>query len=376
MIGVRLDPQDTLFFRDGTPFSAGNSPQQDVAGRFPPHPPTVVGALRAALARRNDWKTGVRWPKCLNKVLGNGPDDLGSLIFEGPYVLRDGTPLFAAPRHVLGQLDNDRWVPRVLLRPGRAVQCDLGDAVRLPEAPSASTGIEHCRTGSGWWLKPAAMGSVLKGQLPCANDLVANRDLWRDELRVGLERNPIRRTAEDGKLYSSRHVRLKCRVSLGMRIGGIPSHWKLPLGHLVPLGGESRLALWEPWDMPTEFAVPKAKIENSGHAVVVALSPLDLDEDTVNGRRALEIPGGVRVISACLGRPERIGGWDSLARGPLPLRSVLPSGSVLFCRASKPRRLIGAIRAGDGILRLGKRQAWGFGVATVGAWPDQLETNS
>ena len=369
MIGVRLDSLDTLFFRDGTPFSIGNSPQEDVVGRFPPHPPTVVGALRAALARRNGWEEGARWPQRLEAILGDGPD-LGSLTFDGPFVLRDDIPLYAVPRHVLGQFLNDRWVPRVLLRPGRAVTCDLGDAVQLPEASATFADIAICRAGAGWWLTPTGMNCVLRGHLPSASDLVSSRDLWSEEPRVGLERDRTRRTAEDGKLYSSRHVRLKRGVSVGIRIGGVPSHWTLPTGHVIPFGGENRLAACGRWDKPVDIDPPRARIENGGQFAVVALSPLDLDEATISGWRDLDMPGGVEVVSACLDRPDRIGGWNSVARTPLPLRSVLSSGSVLFCRASEPKGFVGATQAGDGLLRLGQRRAWGFGSAAIGVWPD------
>ena len=376
MIGVRLDALDTLFFRDGTPFSADSTPQEDVGGRFPPHPPTVVGALRAALARCNGWGKGARWPDHLAAVLGDGPSDLGRLQFEGPFVLRNNVPLFPVPWHVLGKIEKERWVPRVLLRPGNLVTCDLGDAVRLPEAPTGFVSIELCRPGGGWWLTPKGMQSVLRGAVPHTYEVVSSPQLFGEETRIGLERDRTRRTAEKGRLYSSRHVRLNRGASLGMRIGGIPSEWTLPTGRIVPLGGESRVVSCRVWDRPLDFAVPQADIENSGHVAVVALTPLDLDEGTAMGRRPLDMPGGIRVISVCCDRPQRIGGWDSFARGPLPLRSVLPPGSVLFCHAAEPKSLIAAAEASDGLLRLGSRQAWGFGSVSLGIWPSQSEENS
>ena len=376
MISVRLNPVDTLFFRNGTPFSAGSSPQQDVASLFPPHPPTVVGALRAALARRNGWKVGACWPKQLEEVLGTGPDDLGALTFEGPFVLQCRKPLFVSPRHVLGQIEKKQWVPRVLLRPGCAVKCDLGDAIQLPDVSAKFDGIKQCKAGDGFWFTIEGMQKVLNGRLPCSNHVKPSRQLWSEEMRVGLERDQNRRTAEDGKLYSSRHVRLKRDVSLGMRIGGIPNEWKLPKDDLVLLGGESRLASCEQCSEFVSFTVPEGKIEENGYFTVIALSPLDLNEAIIQPGQHLDIPGGVKVISACLDRPDRIGGWNSIARAPLPLHSVLPSGSVLFCQASEPKHLISAANKGKGLLRLGRRKAWGFGVVAVGAWPDQSEMNS
>ena len=61
MIGVDLQPVDTWFFRDSTPFTMGKAPQENVGSVFPPHPATVVGAIRAALARSRGWDGRGRW---------------------------------------------------------------------------------------------------------------------------------------------------------------------------------------------------------------------------------------------------------------------------------------------------------------------------
>lgn len=248
MSGIRLEPVDTLFFRDGTPFSVDSSPQEDVASLFPPHPTTVAGAIRAALARCNGWNGGPRWPERLNPVLGDGPDDLGALVMAGPFLLRDDQPLFPAPRHLLGSSDDDGWNPRLFLRPGSGVTCDLGDAVRLPEAPAGIEGVETCKPGDGWWLTAVGMKSLLRGELPAEGEVISSQSLWREEARIGLARNRDTRTAEEGQLYNTRHVRLAHGVSLGTRIDGIPAEWMLPTGQLIPLGGESRLAACEDWN--------------------------------------------------------------------------------------------------------------------------------
>ena len=74
MTGVRLEPLDTWFFRDGTPFTADSAPQEDVRSLFPPHPPTVAGALRAALALSRGWSGRGRWSQEIAGVLGDGPE--------------------------------------------------------------------------------------------------------------------------------------------------------------------------------------------------------------------------------------------------------------------------------------------------------------
>ena len=44
---IKLEPIDTLFFRDGKPFSMGE--QSSAHGIFPPYPSTLFGAIRAAV---------------------------------------------------------------------------------------------------------------------------------------------------------------------------------------------------------------------------------------------------------------------------------------------------------------------------------------
>lgn len=242
IVAVRLEPVDTLFLRDGTPFAAESAPQEDVGSLFPPYPPTMVGALRAALARCNGWNNGKRWPKRLNAVLGDGPHDLGALKFDGPIVLQDGEPLFPVPRHVLGEAHNGEWSPKACLRPGSDVICDLGAPVRLPELPRDSGGVKP-KPGSDRWLTKTGLEAVLRGELPGDDEIVPSRELWRQEQRVGLEIDWNTRTAREGRLYSTRHVRMTRGVSLGMRIDGVPENgWTLPHGRLGPLGAKAALS--------------------------------------------------------------------------------------------------------------------------------------
>ena len=369
MIGIRLDPVDSWFFRDATPFMAGSATQSNVASLFPPYPGTVVGALRAALAMARGWSGRGRWPQELCRVLGDGPEDLGLLSFDAPFILRDGSPLYRAPRHLLGLNGPGGWTPGAFLRPGPPVTCDLGSAVRLPELPEAGGEFEDWKAGEHHWISPAGMNAVLRRGLPPRSEIVPGSLLWSSEFRIGLERDRERRAAVEGMLYSVRHVRPGPGVSLGARVLGLPEDWTLSLGDLVPLGGESRLAECREWDGGLGLDSPLDGIVSSGRAAIIALSPLDLDEDICNGGRSLDDAGQLRVVSACLDHPQRIGGWDSLNRRPLALRSVLPAGSVLFCEVGDPAELVETARAGNGVIRLGARRQWGFGLAALGLWP-------
>ena len=369
-----LRPVDTWFFRDSTPFTAEATPQEAVASVFPPHPPTVAGALRAALARRNGWNGAGPWPRWMHSVIGNGPDDLGSVSFAGPVLIRNGKPLFRCPRHVLGVArKKDAWEPRVLLRPGPPVRCDLGNSVRLPEPTRSITGEQKQKPGGDAWLTESGLANVLRGQLPSANarseEVVRDQDLWNAELRIGLERSGRTRTAVEGMLYSARHVRPGRGVSLAVRVRGVPEDWRLPNG-MLPLGGESRLA--ECVRRKDEFGsgVPLRLRARPARMAVIAVTPLDLEPDVIRGARTVPGLGGARVVSACLGRPLRIGGWDSLASRPLPLRSYLPPGSVLFVESASAITPEDEVLHSTGLCQIGARTSSGFGLAALGIWPD------
>ncbi len=102
-----LHPLDTFFFRDGRPYNQDDPGQVEAASLFPPHPPTVAGAVRAAVARAMGWP-GAAWDTA---ALGDGvnwqagDESLGRLRFSGPYILRNDEPIFPAPLNLVARKD-------------------------------------------------------------------------------------------------------------------------------------------------------------------------------------------------------------------------------------------------------------------------------
>jgi len=409
-----LSPIDAWFFRDGRPYNASESNQTDVVSLFPPPATTLVGAIRAGLARSTrEWDGASDWSSnpILAEVLGKNFDDLGKLSFRGPYLLReeDGKTelLYPMPLHVLGKptkaegSNEPVWQPQCLLTPdSKATGCDLSsdlDDVRLPipsaiRSPRFAENRNSLKEPSSHWVTAEGMQCILKGQLPpepreidgiMVPHVFESRDLWCHEIRVALERcENTRTTKKEGALYSPRFVRLKPGVSLVLSVTGLPTGWAVP--NLMPLGGENRLAdcrscdtLQLP-DLTTISAVDShLKTNGSKPVAVTLLTPL-LPPDAGNrhsGRVAVPEPGqpffgceGTKVISACVGKPQTLGGWDSLNRRPLDLRPVLPAGSTWFLEVDDPVRFAQRATGGFGI----KRQ-YGFGQVALGVWPSSLD---
>lgn len=361
---LALSPIDTWFFRDSTPFDQEASSQSGVVGVFPPYPPTVAGALRAALALRNGWDGRGRWGDGVAAVLGDGPADLGGVRITGPVVLRGEVPVFPIPGHLVGRVEADgRWVPAALMRPSQSgVSSDLGERVRLLELDVRPAGKAPLEAGAGCWVTLGGLQRILGGELPHADEIVSERELWVGEDRVGIARMPGSRTVADGMLYSTRHARLAMGVSLGVELDGVPADWHSPAGGVIPMGGESRLAACEAWNGAIAFEV---SADMPSTAVLIALTPLLVDGGVVRG--VAPMMEGVRIVCACVDRPLRIGGWDSLQRAPLPLRNALPPGSVLFCELDDPGAFWKA--TANGLVRVGAATATGFGLCAAGGAP-------
>jgi CRISPR-associated protein Cmr3 len=353
-----IRPIDTWFFRDGTPFDMDAGSQTGARALFPPHPPTVVGALRAAIARGNGWDGAGRWPPALDRVLGDGPENTGSLRFTGPVLVGPEGPVFRCPRHVIGKPGaHGRFEPGAFVRPGEPVACDLGPSVRLPRLPP-----DRLEPGDGAWVTLDGLQRILRWELPRTEEVRRDDDLWAMEPRVGIARDPATRTVLRGHLYSAWHVRPKKNLALGMVVDGLPRDWKPPVGETFPVGGEGRMGTCG--EAAGEL-LPRLDLSGNGppRATLVALTPLLLPGEAILGREPLAGPGAARVASACLDRPLRIGGWDSLARRPLPLRSAAAPGTALFCELEDPAGFWEHGRRG--LVKVGQSTAIGFGLCAV-----------
>lgn len=382
MTTLVLHPLDTLFFRDGRPYNQDDPSQAEAVSVFPPYPPTVVGAVRAALARAKGWPNA-QWPTAelgdgVNWQQGDGP--LGPLRFSGPYVVKDNEPLFPAPLCLVrGKTKNGGADVIGRLIPGEPLDCDLASRVCLPVVKDRSD-VEGWKVLEDAWLKAAGMQRVLDGSVPDPREDVLKADeIWQREPRAGIQRHPEKRVTmrfepQDGEpakgaLYAAAHVRLCPGVALAMTL----EHGGGDLPHaLAPLGGESRSAWLEALDRPVELPkAPNLQAEADGKLryTVIHITPADLGEDwpgpgeTLGDAQGQKLPG--RILSACIGRPVRVGGWDGIKKQPLPLRPLIPAGSVWFLEASAEEAKTLGNWHGRAI---GRATGWGFGRVLMGRW--------
>lgn len=374
MSALILCPHDTLFLRDGRPFNQGDQEQAATSGIFPPYPPTVVGAMRAALGRARGWAGGA-WSAKLKATLGDGVDwaagdgALGPLRFVGPIVMKGAAPRFPVPLCLLVKRSGDTAAAVARLAPGPELDCDLG-RVSLPQPV---TDIEGAKAPEDDWIDADGLKAVLDGGAPAPASLVAQDELWQTEARAGIARDAATRTMGDDALYAAAHVRLKDGIAFAVSVDGADLAGLA--GSMIPLGGEGRSVWIERCDAGLALPEPPALAAGDDGMLrytIVLLTPAYFGDDEGDwpqpeGRicdgEGTPLPG--RIVSACVGKPVRIGGWDSVNRTPLPLRPLAPAGSVWFMEAAADDAGAVLQRHGRGI---GRSTAWGFGLALVGCW--------
>lgn len=351
---VSFDAVDTLMFRDGRPFNQADAGASRAVSMFPPYPPTLVGALRAAQWRQS----GKAWDK---DKLGDGTNwqdetntTLGPMVFGAPLVLKDNEPLFPVPLNVVEGKRTNGSSALTFLKPGPARECDLGSATRLPVPKDELEGIKPIENR---WVTLAGMKAILDGRLPDDQQLVGVGDLWETEARVGVGITAETRTTDDGRLYMASHIRLRDGVKLGFTVSGTDGL----AAALRPLAGEHRMAEIGAMDHGMPLPAPPKALDG-GRYSIIQLSPLVLNTMPGPGGTLEGLPG--TLVSACLGKPVPVGGWDSQNKRSIPLRLAVPAGSVWFIELGNGETLDWS-QYKNGI---GVAAKWGFGQILIGKW--------
>jgi CRISPR-associated protein Cmr3 len=184
-------------------------------------------------------------------------------------------------------------------------------------------------------------------------------------------------------LFAIAPVRPRKGISLRVRVQGIePNH--LPQQTLLQkLGGEGKLASISVSDKDIEM--PVAQITQTGEKIRFklvftqpALMPVAVDGWLPEGftqsaekncwtgqLKSCETTIEVTIISACIGKPVKLGGWDLKQHSSTTHKAYIPAGSVYFCEAQAEDK--------DAILRLHDKKLglnchYGFGHVLVGCW--------
>ncbi len=349
---IFIEPNDVWMFRDNKPFTAAsNFVAQSI---FPPTPQTVQGAIRTAyLTQQGLDLQQFAGGNITDPVIGT-PAKLGSLRIQGPYVAQrvNGTveALYPMPMDVLahkdkhGKLDEAR-----VLKP--ANQTTFATNAPFEGWRPLEGGGEGFKEASGF-LTQQGMAEYLGGKAPSVKHIVKTEDVYSYEDRVGLAIDYGRRANRQKHFYRARFVRMQAGTGLLVGLDG----GKLNASGVLQIGGEARTGCYETVDAQP---LPAAK---DGKLKVALLAPAWFED--VYQTDWSPFVGAGRLVSAVLGKPQPISGWDVAHKRPKPLRNFIPMGSVFYFEGAswqgKP-----FTATPDTNLDF---SAMGFGTCAVGTW--------
>jgi CRISPR-associated protein Cmr3 len=381
-VGLRLDPLDTLFFRDGRPFGAATR-----ASSGQPLPQTLAGAVGtallqkygcdfAALAAALQQRRGPGGAAELEQAVARagGPPWVARLRVRGPWLARtlegNGLDVLVPAPAILhrvkgGRGSADQRVYR--LAPASADLPGWRESCLPDQQGLRPLWLRHAEPteAAGGYLAGAGLRCFLAGSADLAAEhLVRPDDLFGFDHRTGIEINADRLTAKEGSIYGASFLALRPAVRLYAEVelpddapAGAEAFAHIPT---LAFGGEGkRVAVVA--KVPPVFAGLDRTPSAPGEKPLLLLTTPGLFRD---GWR----PGCLRdrLAAAAVPGAVAVSGWDLARNGPKPTRFAAAAGSVYFLKDpldAWPPSLCDD--PGDG------RQGWGCYVK--GVWIDEAK---
>ncbi len=351
-LALKLEPLDTLFFRDGRPFGAATRAEGGL-----PQPRTLAGALRTRLVsqfidlrRLPERRRGMPVEEALRDL--GCPEWVLRTRFRGPWLARcpagSVEPLVAAP--VILAREDDALFRLAPLEPGQ-----------LPGWHDPNGLWPLWRRGGveakpvGGYLTLRGLEAFLAGNVPDVADLVGPDDLFAFEERTGLAIAPDTLTGLEGMLYGIRLLAMKKGIFLYAEVlpgDGTPNNLAAYLEGPLPLGGEGRYVRVSRLPRPCDW--PQAASAKRSLWLLASPAPLQ------HAHRPDHLPAGVAVLAAATGAPLAFSGWDVARNGPEKTRFAVPAGAVYF--------VDGEFAPEHGSFCAVEDAAVGWGLALRGTW--------
>ncbi len=316
---IKIDPLDTLFFRDGKPFTMGEDTWSN--GLFPPPPSVIYGALRSAYFSNHIDEL---------KEATKSDDPTKNLKINGVYLWDKETknihlPL---PNDCVQKKDGEENSVFVLSMD------ELKDVKSSCPTQDILTSEVKVKNMEGRLINEESLKEYLSGTKTSFSPVIKMADIVLPEPKIGIGISKETGTSEEGKLYRMDMRRLENKkgesLSLLIDFEGLP----LPERGMMKLGGEGKAVSYQMYE-PENFSVDKSKLDGNKFKLYLSTPaifkngwlPGWIDENTLEGEyKGLKL----KLLTASIGKPILIGGFDMKARKPKPMCKAVPVGSVYY----------------------------------------------
>jgi CRISPR-associated protein Cmr3 len=333
MTTLKLKAIDTLFFRDGKPFSMGEETLAN--GIFPPFPSALYGTLRSIYFADH-------LPElALANVAG---DPTGKFEISGFLPSLNDIAAFPIPQDLYAkkrEKGQNAWRLVCHNIPSSVISdYDFDCVLQTSEA----TKVEELG-GKGFLDK-----ENFKTYLSASKDeLVYEKvsDYLLDEPKIGMGRDYATRSASEGKLYRVNMRRLegpKGILSFLVKYGGL----NLPEAGISRMGAETKSIEYRTSNADG-FPSIVSQVQEGDKLFKIYLATPAIFEEGFYPKTWFS-QNGLKLLTAAIGRVQHVGGFDYKATFPKPMYKALPSGTVYYVEVtdtSKAKGLVSKLHEGS-----------------------------
>lgn len=314
---IKVEPLDTLFFRDGKPFTMGDDNWAN--GMLLPQPSVIYGALRSAYFSNHIAD--------LNKAANTKDDPTRNLRIRCIYLFDKTKNIFYLP------LPNDCVQKKIDSKENKTHILSIFKLEKIKSscpseyAPKGKEEVEN--------INSAMINlELLQKYLECSEktfSFLKMSDKIVIEAKLGIGINKKIGTSEDGKLYRIGMSRMD-DMNLIIEFDGM----NLPENGLMKLGGEGKAVHYE------EFSYQKPDVSISIDERIDKRFKLYLSTPAIfksgwipewldNKDKIYETNNfKIKLLTVAIGKPISIGGFDIKNNKPKPMLKAVPAGSIYY----------------------------------------------
>lgn len=308
---MKIKPTDTLFFRGGKPFNAGVDSWSDSS--FLPHPSVIWGAMFSVLFRQSQEIQD----KVSDKADTTDFTDYLEIKHIYLYNEKDGRVLLPAPLDLF--IDDDKKVVR---------ESYIGDIITSESLKD----LEFIAPNSDKNVKRADNHFIDLYYLThrdAIKKLYHFDDFAYSESKIGIAINKTSKTADESKIYRIDLTQFKHDWSFLVEY---ESTMSFASDGLLKLGGESKSASYAHIDEPSTITNHKKRLDVSGESEfsIYFATPAIFEKGW-----CFDENDHFKIISASIGKPISIGGFDMKTNSHKKMYKAVPAGSVYVVKLNK-----------------------------------------
>ncbi len=352
---IELRPFDTLFVRDGKPFSMGEDVWAN--GVFPPPPSVVYGALRTACFSNR--------LKDLEEAGGDN-DITSSLHINRLLLIKENTVYFPSPFDLIHSKKDETDIEILKLKEpsfASSYPCQF-----LLQSTEAEQPVQS--TGGKAYLDVIDFNKYLQGNIGIVP--IEDKCFFEREPKIGIQKDRNTGGAAEGKLYRVEMFRPKDGTGLFVDWSA-DEDLDIPASGLLKVGGEGKAVSYT--RSQSVFQVKMPEIEGHRFKLVFATPAVFKNGWLPEGINPEILEGTwegypVKVLAAAFDRPIHLGGFSMRTKhqkgGPKPMRKAIPAGTVYYLEVKGGlAKEAAAAFHGKCVSDFGLNQE-GFGLAYVG----------